>query len=68
MQPIINVITRYILTYEFTLRIDPTFHPLESEHNKAEVIERAGRIFKRWTLTWQTTTHKGDIPHSCGCY
>lgn len=47
MQPIINVITRYILTYEFTLRIDPTFHPLESEHNKAEVIERAGRIFKR---------------------
>jgi len=46
MTPTINVITRYIFTSEFTLKIDPTFHPLESEHNKAEVIERAGRIFK----------------------
>lgn len=47
MTPIINVITRYIFTYEFTLKIDPTFHPVESDHNKAEVIERAGSIFKR---------------------
>ena len=41
-----NVISRCKLTYEFTPKIDPTFHPVESEHNKAEVIERAGRIFK----------------------
>lgn len=42
-----NVITRYIVTYKFTLKIDPTFHPPESDHNKAEVIERASSIFKR---------------------
>jgi hypothetical protein len=47
MTPTINVISLCIFTYEFTLKIDPAFHPLESEHNKAEVIERAGRIFKR---------------------
>jgi hypothetical protein len=46
MTRVTNAITRYIPTYEFTLKTDLAFHFLESEYNKAKVIERASRIFK----------------------
>jgi hypothetical protein len=41
-----------LLICELTLQIlELTFRPIGSEHNKARVIDGAGKAFKRRTLT-----------------